>query len=206
MCCKTKAFDRGREYFLSSWWWWWGRSVPPNMKLSAGETGNPAQSFLTKFTHMSLNYKLFKFFLQHFISPCLHVVVSVVATLRQVHVKTTAENHLPKYATIWNPIISHQRIPQLLEQLGLKVIQPQVYVSHNRSKTFLQIVDIFPPGHHQWKSRRPVGEYQLILSSSIFGLETIFYLFLRLQEPFLYYLLFTMICYVLCSIYSSSTI
>ena len=58
VCCKTKAFDRGREYFLSSWWWWWCRSVPPNMKLSAGETGNPAQSFLSKFTHMSLDYSI----------------------------------------------------------------------------------------------------------------------------------------------------
>ena len=28
------------------------------MKLSAGETGNPAQSFLSKFTHMSLDYSI----------------------------------------------------------------------------------------------------------------------------------------------------
>lgn len=33
-------------------------------------------------------------------------------------------------------IISHQTVPQLLKQLGLKVIQLQLYFSHNRSKTF----------------------------------------------------------------------
>ena len=43
-------------------------------------------------------------FLQHFISPCLHVVVSVVTTLRQVHVKNDCQkssseicNHLKSY-------------------------------------------------------------------------------------------------------------
>ena len=43
-------------------------------------------------------------FLQHFISPCLHVVVSVVTTLRQVHVKNDCQkssseicNHLKSF-------------------------------------------------------------------------------------------------------------
>ena len=67
------------------------------LKLAIGFVGK------TKNIYIAL-LQIVQNFLQHFISPCLHVVVSVVTTLRQVHVKNDCQkssseicNHLKSF-------------------------------------------------------------------------------------------------------------